>query len=320
MVPLRSRRGPAGAGSGGASSAPRWRSSRRACRVQRHDARREAAQEIPWHAALLDGGLARDRVIGGHTLDQGSTYSYVMGFNGAARDPLQHALPLVYTAPELALSVLRNTCAWATPDGDLPYALERREDADQHRRSGRRTRICGRCGSRRSTRRRPAISPRSTRRSPTIRVHRAEPAPLREHLRRQLRFFVDVVGRGERGHVRILNADWNDLAIEDSGVDRGADDRARRLGAELRDGGLGAAGVRRPRRASRRGGAGRARRARRARSCGCWSRARGTAAGSIAPTRPASRRSATTTAGSRSSRGRSCAAPRIPSRPRACST
>jgi hypothetical protein len=44
--------------------------------------------------------------------------------------------------------------------------------------------------------------------------------PLREHLRRQFRFFVDVVGRGERGHVRILNADWNDLAIEDSGVER----------------------------------------------------------------------------------------------------
>ena len=44
--------------------------------------------------------------------------------------------------------------------------------------------------------------------------------PLREHLRRQFRFFVDEVGRGERGHVRILNADWNDTAIADSGVDR----------------------------------------------------------------------------------------------------
>src|SRR5205807_10150981 len=43
---------------------------------------------------------------------------------GAARDPLQHALPLVYTEPDLALSVLRNTCAWAGPDGDLPYGLD----------------------------------------------------------------------------------------------------------------------------------------------------------------------------------------------------
>src|SRR4030095_3393477 len=84
----------------------------------------EARREIPWHAPLLPGGLAVDRVIGGHTLDQGSAYSYSIGFNGAARDPLQHALPLVYLAPSLALSVLRNTCAWATPEGDLPYALD----------------------------------------------------------------------------------------------------------------------------------------------------------------------------------------------------
>src|SRR4029077_2015512 len=84
----------------------------------------EAEPELPWHAAMLTGGVAVDRVIGGHTLDQASAYSYVIGFNGAARDPLQHALPLVYVEPALALSVLRNTCAWATPDGDLPYALD----------------------------------------------------------------------------------------------------------------------------------------------------------------------------------------------------
>jgi hypothetical protein len=49
--------------------------------------------------------------------------------------------------------------------------------------------------------------------------HATDAVPLREHLRRQFRFFVDFVARGERGHVRILNADWNDVAIQDSGVD-----------------------------------------------------------------------------------------------------
>ena len=86
--------------------------------------RPEAGREIRWHAALLAGGACTDGVIGGHTLDQGSAYAFEMGFNGAARDPLQHALPLVYVEPDLALSVLRNTCAWATPSGDLPYALD----------------------------------------------------------------------------------------------------------------------------------------------------------------------------------------------------
>ena len=84
----------------------------------------EAEREIPWHAAILSGGACRDEVVEHHTLNQGSAYAYRMGFNGAARDPLQHALPLVYIEPDLALSVLRNTCSWATPEGDLPYALD----------------------------------------------------------------------------------------------------------------------------------------------------------------------------------------------------
>jgi hypothetical protein len=179
----------------------------------------EAAQEIPWHAAVLTGGLAVDRVLGGHTLDQASTYSYLMGFNGAARDPLQHALPLVYVEPDVALSILRNTCAWAKPNGDLPYALDG---------AGRPTNLIFRPSDANlwalwlaaeyaaATGDLPPFD-EPLDYHPTY----ATPAvPLREHLRRQMRFFVDEVGRGERGHVRILNADWNDTAIADSGVDR----------------------------------------------------------------------------------------------------
>jgi hypothetical protein len=176
-----------------------------------------AAREVAWHAALLGGGLARDRVIGGHTLDQGSAYSYVVGFNGAARDPLQHALPLVYVAPDQALSVLRNTCAWATPEGDLPYALD----------AGKRpTNLLFRPSDQNlwalwlAAEYAAATGDLAAFDAP-LAYHpaRATPAvPLREHLRRQFRFFVDVVGRGEGGHVRILNADWNDTAISDSGV------------------------------------------------------------------------------------------------------
>jgi len=179
----------------------------------------EASQEIPWHAALLEGGLAIDRVLGGHTLDQGSTYSYVMGFNAAARDPLQHALPLVYVAPALALSVLRNTCAWATAAGDLPYSLNGAKTPTNlvFRPSDQNlwalwlaAEYAAATGDLAAFDEPLAYHP----------VRRTDAVPLREHLRRQFRFFVDVVGRGERGHVRILNADWNDLAIEDSGVER----------------------------------------------------------------------------------------------------
>ncbi len=178
----------------------------------------EAVREIPWHAALLTGGVAADRVMGGHSLDQASTYSYVMGFNGAARDPLQHALPLVYIEPDVALSVLRNTCAWATPDGDLPYALDgaKRPTNIAFRPSDQNLWALWLAAEYAAvTGDLPAFdAPLAY--HPT---HAAPAVPLREHLRRQFRFFVDVVGRGERGHVRILNADWNDVAIQESGVD-----------------------------------------------------------------------------------------------------
>lgn len=179
----------------------------------------EAEQEIPWHVAALTGGSSLDRVIGGHTLNQASTYSFVIGFNAAARDPLQHALPLVYSEPDLALSALRNTCAWATPEGDLPYSLDgaKRPFVASFRPSDSNlwalwlaSEYAAATGDLDAFDRSLAYHPQ----------YEAASVPLREHLRRQFRFFVDFVGRGEANHVRILNADWNDLAIEESGVDR----------------------------------------------------------------------------------------------------
>ena len=181
------------------------------------DAAPEAAQEIPWHAAMLRGGLAPDRVLGGRSLDQASTYSYLIGFNGAARDPLQHALPLVYLDPDAALSVLRNTCAWAQPNGDLPYALDgaKRPTNLLFRPSDANLWALWLAAEYAAATGDLAAFNEPLGHHPTF---GAEPVALREHLRRQFRYFVDEVGRGERGHARILNADWNDTAIQDSGV------------------------------------------------------------------------------------------------------
>ncbi|MFC4117102.1 GH36-type glycosyl hydrolase domain-containing protein [Nonomuraea zeae] len=179
----------------------------------------EAEREIPWHAALLTGAACADGVLGGHTLDQGSCYSFRHGFNGAARDPLQHALPLVYVEPDLALSVLRNTCAWGGPDGDLPYALgpDKRPWTDLFRPSDQNlwalwlaSEYLSATGDEAAFRAAVPYHP----------IHESPEVPLHENLRRQFRFLVDVVGRGEHGHLRILNADWNDLAISESGVPR----------------------------------------------------------------------------------------------------
>jgi len=179
----------------------------------------EAEREIPWHAALLTGGLCRDELIGGHTLNQSSAYLYALGFNGAARDPLQHAVPLVYSEPDAALSVLRNTSAWSGPDGELPYALngERRPASMGFRPSDHNlwalalaAEYAAATGDLTAFREELAYHPE--RQAPAV--------SLEENLRRQFRFFADGVGRGEHGHVRMLNADWNDAAVMLSGVDR----------------------------------------------------------------------------------------------------
>ncbi|GLY50241.1 hypothetical protein [Lentzea sp. NBRC 102530] len=175
--------------------------------------------EISWHVALLTGGACADGVLGGHTLNQGGAYSFRHGFNGAARDPLQHALPLVHCEPDLALSVLRNTCAWGSPDGDLPYALDGRKQpwTQVFRPSDLNLWALWLAAEYAAATGDLEAFGRPVRYHPG---HDAEPVPLAENLRRQFRFFADVVGTGEHGHVRILNADWNDLAIRESGVDR----------------------------------------------------------------------------------------------------
>ncbi len=179
---------------------------------------RVAKREIAWHGALLTGAACRDLVIGGHTLNQGSWYSFGLGDNAAARDPLQHALPLVYSEPDLALSVLRNTCAWATPDGDLPFALDNekrpafefRQPSDQNLYAlWLAAEYAAATGDLECFGQELAYHP----------SYEAPPTSLATHLRRQFRFFVDVVGRGERGHVRMRHADWNDVILEDSGVE-----------------------------------------------------------------------------------------------------
>jgi hypothetical protein len=177
------------------------------------------AAEISWHAALLAGGACTDGVLGGHTLDQGSVYAFGAGFNGAARDPLQHALPMVYVKPELALSVLCNTCAWGSPDGDLPYALDGRKQpwTDFFRPSDQNLWALWLAAEYAAVTGDLAAFAEPVGHHPR---HETEPVPLGEHLRRQFEFLTTSVGLGEHGHLRILNADWNDLALAESGADR----------------------------------------------------------------------------------------------------
>ena len=80
-------------------------------------------REVCWHNYYLRSGFTYDDFFAEHIISQGAVYQYCFGFQGAARDPLQHALPLVFGESRLAKEVLRYTLKSQGPDSALPFAI-----------------------------------------------------------------------------------------------------------------------------------------------------------------------------------------------------
>jgi hypothetical protein len=81
------------------------------------------ARETIWNHYYLRSSLTYDDFFQQHILNQNGFYQYVMGFQGAARDPLQHCLPFIFSDPEIVKSILRYTLKEVRPDGSVPYAI-----------------------------------------------------------------------------------------------------------------------------------------------------------------------------------------------------
>ena len=80
-------------------------------------------REVVWNHYYLRSGLSYDDFFDRHIISQASIYQYVMGFQGAARDPLQHALPFIFSDPEIMKEVLCYTLREVRPDGSIPYGI-----------------------------------------------------------------------------------------------------------------------------------------------------------------------------------------------------
>jgi hypothetical protein len=80
-------------------------------------------REISWHNYYLRSSITWDSFFREHIISQGHVYQYVMGFQGAARDPLQHTLPFVFSDPGIVKGIIRYTLKEIQPDGSIPYAL-----------------------------------------------------------------------------------------------------------------------------------------------------------------------------------------------------
>ena len=80
-------------------------------------------RETSWHNYYLRSNLTYDSFFRQHILSQGHVYQYIIGFQGAARDPLQHTLPFIFSKPEIARAVIRYTLKEIQSDGSIPYGI-----------------------------------------------------------------------------------------------------------------------------------------------------------------------------------------------------
>jgi hypothetical protein len=80
-------------------------------------------RELLWDNYYLRSNLTFDDFFKNKILSQGHVYQYVFGFQGAARDPLQHALPFIYSEPEIVKEIIRYTCKEVMDDGSIPYGI-----------------------------------------------------------------------------------------------------------------------------------------------------------------------------------------------------
>lgn len=163
-------------------------------------------RETAWHYYYLRSSLTYDDFFGEHILSQGGIYQYAMGFQGAARDPLQHALPFLFSDPHIVKEILRYTLKEVRPDGSIPYgivghgiimpaSMDNSSDmplwllwvASEYVLATRDTAFLG-----------EEISGKEA---------------VRNLLARCYKHLVEDVGVGEHGVMRMLNDDWDDALV-----------------------------------------------------------------------------------------------------------
>jgi hypothetical protein len=102
-------------------SCERWKANR--IQLKTSDDDDWIDRELAWHNYYLRGNLTYDSFFKEHILSQGHVYQYIIGFQGAARDALQHSLPFIYAEPEIVKSIIRYTLKSVAPDGEIPYGI-----------------------------------------------------------------------------------------------------------------------------------------------------------------------------------------------------
>lgn len=171
-------------------------------------------RETTWHNYYLRSNLTYDSFFREHILSQGHVYQYIFGFQGAARDPLQHALPLVFSRPEIVREVLRYTLKEMQPDGSIPYGIVGSGvpmPSIFHPSDLELWLLWLASEYVLATRDQAFLEERV----PTYPRHVVSPADatVRELLARSYTHLVEGIGVGEHGLMRLLHGDWNDAVV-----------------------------------------------------------------------------------------------------------
>ncbi len=82
-------------------------------------------RELAWDAYMLRSGATYEECAGEHVISQGGYYQYGSGgMQIAYRDPLQFALPLIYSDPELAGEIILYSAKEQSQSGSTPYGMK----------------------------------------------------------------------------------------------------------------------------------------------------------------------------------------------------
>jgi len=171
-------------------------------------------RELIWHNYYLRSNLTYDSFFKEHILSQGHVYQYIIGFQGAARDPLQHALPFIYSEPHIVKNVLRYTLKSVFPDGEIPYGItgSGMKMPAPFRPSDQEMWLLWLASEYVLATRDLAFLDEAI---PTYPLYgrKAGIAKVRDLLERCYRHLVETTGTGRHGLQRLSNGDWNDAMV-----------------------------------------------------------------------------------------------------------
>jgi hypothetical protein len=168
-------------------------------------------RETSWHNYYLRSNLTYDSFFRERILSQGHVYQYIIGFQGAARDPLQHTLPFVFSNPDVVRGIIRYTLKEIQPDGSIPYGIVGSSVPMPvvYRPSDMEMWLLWVASEYVLATRDKKFLDEKIPSYPRREISTADPT-VRELLRRSFVHLVEGIGVGQHGLMRLSNGDWND--------------------------------------------------------------------------------------------------------------